>query len=463
DYAKLESAAWWLAATGQAPGALAAARSRFNQPQVVFQFHRELIEDKLAQFQNETREQRPTRNRIQGTLVTGTATVQSLTTAQLSAAGSPDVRLQIMTRGTVAAPHNVANSGRVRVASSASSEFTVSAEIYFDGQKFAATAPLAQADTSTRIKSVAAPRIIRRAAARRAQASRAGAESEGASLIEREAVASMEKRLATAVEKLNAKAAGFLNFMRRIGNWPAQPWVTQLTSTAVQVGHHPRSIAGLGALPHQMPPFSGQETLGLSFHDGGLEGILTPQVAGKVWTDVNFAMLQRELTGGYTEEFLIGLDPGRWSAQWAWHAPVRIHFTAEHASIRYRFDAVEIDGAKYEAPFEVRARVTLSAPPLGFEMHMLEPAAVASLDPGNPLPPHFQAFLERKFRGLFGMHFSLDGMQFPAGGALDGMSAFRVAAIHLEPNWVHLRYTNRKPQATLVRGETAPSPAEPRP
>jgi hypothetical protein len=45
-------------------------------------------------------------------------------------------------------------------------------------------------------------------------------------------------------------------------------------------------------------------------------------------------------------------------------------------------------------------------------------------------------------------------MQFPAGGALDGMSVFRVSAISLEPNWVHLRYTNRKPQARLVAVET---------
>jgi hypothetical protein len=83
-------------------------------------------------------------------------------------------------------------------------------------------------------------------------------------------------------------------------------------------------------------------------------------------------------------------------------------------------------------------------------MDVLAPPSVVSLDPDHPLPSHFQAFLERKFRGLFGDRFYLDGLQFPAGGALDGMSAFRVASVTLEPNWVHLRYTNRKPQPTPV-------------
>ena len=205
-----------------------------------------------------------------------------------------------------------------------------------------------------------------------------------------------------------------------------------------------------------MPPLEGVETLGLSFHDGGVEGILRAQIAGKVWTDVNFSMLQRELTGGNSEEMMIGLEPGRWSAQWDWRHPVRIHFTADGATVRYRFARVEIDGAAYDAPFEVEARLRVVAKPLGLELRLREPATIASLDPVRPLPPHFHAFLEHKFRGLFGEKFHLDGMQFPAGGALDAMSAFRIAGVRLEPNWIHLRYTNRKPQAELVSTQTAP-------
>jgi hypothetical protein len=127
-----------------------------------------------------------------------------------------------------------------------------------------------------------------------------------------------------------------------------------------------------------------------------------------------------------------------------------IHFSAAAATVRYRFSRVEIDGAAYEAPFEVQANLKPTATPLGLELRLLERATVASLDPSRPLPPHFQAFLELKFRGLFGERFRLDGMQFPAGGALDGLSAFRLASVRLEPYWIHLRYTNRRPASTPV-------------
>jgi hypothetical protein len=458
DFAKLEEAAWWLAVTRQAPAELKRLRAEFNQPVIVFQVHRDLVESKLATFERTSQEQRPTRQRIQGATVVGTASVDSRTTAAL-VEDAPDVRLRIITRGEVVAPHNVTNSGRVSVSSSSNSQFTVSAEVYWDGERFAATEPHATADMQTAIKSISAPRLIRRAAERRIRASRGAAQAEAETLVARQAEESMAPRLATAVDKLNQKSANFLGFMTRTGNTAAN-FATQVRPTSVQVGYMPTTYSGLGARLHEVPALAGEETLGLSFHDAGLESILRAQVAGKTWTDVNFAVLQRELTGGNSQEHMVGLDPQRWSVQWSWRRPVSIHFTPEFATVCYRYDRAEIDGAAYEVPFEVRARMTVSAPPLGFEMRLLEPASVVSLDPERPLPPHFQAFLEHKFRGLFGERFSLDGMQFPAGGALDGMSAFRVASASLEANWVHLRYTNRQPKAELVKTESA-TPATP--
>ena len=324
---------------------------------------------------------------------------------------------------------------------------------YFDGERFVKTPPQAHANTQSRIKSIDSPWLIRRAAERRVQSSRAGAEREVESMIETEAIATITDRMNRAIDKVTAKSENFLGFLTRTGNKAAR-WKTGLSDTAINLGFTPRTLSGLTAESHQMPPLTGEQTLGLSFHDSGLESVLRALIAGKVWTDVNFSSLQRELTGGNSEEFMIGLEPERWNARWDWRQPVQIHFTREYATVRYRFSRIEIDGSAYEIPFEVSARMTVAAPPIGFEMTLLEPATVASVDPNQPLPPHFQAFLEHKFRGLFGKKFALDGMQFPAGGALDGMSVFRVSAIWVEPNWVHLRYTNRKPQARLVAVET---------
>jgi hypothetical protein len=448
DYAELESAAWWLAATRQAPAALAEIRAAHAQPAIVLQVHRDLIDAKLDQFEQESRQQRTNRHRIQGATVVGTSNVASRTVAQLLDR-SDEARLRIVTTGHVHAPHNVASTDRVRVASSSTGQFTVSADLFWNGERLVATAPQATADLRSTIKSIDAPRLIRRAAARRVAGSRASAEAEGASLIEEQAARDMSARLAAAVERLNHKAEGFLNLLTRTGNKAAR-WTTRVRADSVHIGYTPPSVARIGARPHELPPLVGDETLGLSIHDSGVEGVVRPLLAGKIWTDANFAMLQRELTGANSEELMIGLEPGRWSAQWNWRHPVRIHFTPEKATVRYRFSRSEIDGASYDAPFEVRAEMQVVANPIGLEMHLLQPATVVSLDPDDPLPPHFQSFLEHKFRGLFGESFCLDGLQFPAGGALDGMSAFRVASASLESNWVHLRYTNRRPQTNLV-------------
>jgi hypothetical protein len=452
DSRELEAAAWWLAATGQGGPALREVQQRFNHPAIVLQVHRELIETKLDQFENTTHDVRTAPRRIQGNTVNGTSTIDSTVTAELIDDGE-QAKLRITSRGQVSAPHNISQSGRVSVTSSSTSEFTVTSDLYFNGERFVMTPPHAQANTQSRIKSINAPRLIRRAAERRVQGSRAGAEREVESMIETEAIATITERMNRAIEKVTTKSENFLGFLTRTGN-KAERWKTSLSYTAINLGFAPRSLSGLTAKPHQMPPLTGEQTLGLSIHDSGIESILRSLVGGKVWTDVNFSQLQRELTGGNSEEFMIGLEPERWNARWDWRQPVQIHFTREYATVRYRFSRIEIDGAAYEIPFEVSARMTVAAPPIGFEMTLLEPATVASVDPNQPLPPHFQAFLERKFRGLFGKKFALDGMQFPAGGALDGMSVFRVSAISLEPNWVHLRYTNRKPQARLVAVET---------
>jgi hypothetical protein len=452
NYGAIEDAAWWLAATGQAPELLARARSRFSAPVIIGQLHRELIETKLDGFQKESHEVRATRNNIQGATVVGTATVNSRSTAELYDAPT-DARLRVTARGSVHAPRNTSTSGRVRVTSSSTSQFTVTADLYWNGERFAMTEPHAVADLHSTIRGISAPRLFRRAAARRVYGSRASAEAQGESIVERQAAEAMSAQLAEMVDKVNRRSANFLNFVTRTGN-KAQRWTTKVRETAVEIGYLPASSpAGIGALPHEPPPLTGDETLSLSFHDAAIESILSQQVAGAVWRDTNFSQLQRELTGGNTEELMIGLDPQRWSVQWCWRLPVRIHFQQGEAQLRYRFDRVTIDGADYEAPFEVITRLRVSASTSGHELERPVPPEVVALDPQRPLPGYVQEFLERKFRGPL-EPFHLDGLQFPAGGELDGLSGYRAVGVILEPGWAHMRYSNRRPQATLVKHAT---------
>lgn len=447
DYAALEDAAWWLATTGQASELLAQLRRQFNGPAIVGQVHREMIEAKLGAFAKNSAESRRTRNRIQGASVVGTAHVQSQTNAQLFDAPT-DARLRIVTTGRVSSPNNVATSGNVRVSSSGNASFSGVADVYWDGTRFTMTAPQVTADMQTRIKSIQSPWIGRRIAARRVYGGRSAAQAEGEALVEREATQSMSEQLAIGVEKINKKAEGFLNLLTRTGI-TAQRWDSRVRDNHVEIGYLPPTAAGISAPPHTVPPLAGEEGIGLSFHDSAIESILHPQVAGAKWKDVQFATLQHELTGGNSDELMIGVHPGRWSAQWSWRLPVRIHFTPEGATVRYRFSSIEIDTEVQNIPIEVRADLRVEVTSVGLGFRLRSPVTVATLS-DQQLPPHFGPFLERKFGALFGKRFYLDGLQFPAGGHLDPMSGYRPVAAHLEPNWVHLRYSNRTAKPELV-------------
>lgn len=450
--AAVGEAAWWLAATDQAEGELAALRRQFDYPPVILQVHRDLVTDKLNAFKRTSSEQVRRRRVIEGATVAGVTNVEATTTAALL--NDPnEVRLRIVTNGTVAAPYNVASAGRVRVVSSSTAEFTASSEIYWDGKQFAATPPTAAAEMESQVKSIAAPRPFRRVAQRRVAASRGSAECQAEAVIERETAASMRAHLNAATEKLNRKASGFLNFVARTAD-PPERWQTALTDTAIEIGFVPHAASKIWARPRAMPPLEGIETLGISFHDSAIEQIFRTQLGGKRWTDVNFAHLQRELTGANTHEHMIGLEPERWSVQWDWRRPISVRFEPDRAIVFYRFSQVEVDGYRTEVPFEVTAAMHVRGPELGLEMVMLQPASVVSLRPDQPLPPQVQSLLERKFRGLFGDKFSFDNLQFPAGGHLDGMSRFRVAGVRHDSQWIHLRYTNRGPNGELLVGET---------
>jgi hypothetical protein len=316
------------------------------------------------------------------------------------------------------------------------------------------TTPWATADMQSRIKGIDSPWLGRRVVARRVYGSRPAAQRQGEAIIEQQAAEAMAGKMAEAVEKINKKSQGMLNLMARTGNM-AQRWSTRVLATAVEIGYLPPTLAGIGSLPKPDPPLVGDQRIGLSFHDAAVEGLLRAQVAGAEWTDVNFATLQRELTGGNHEELLIGLDGSRWSAQWAWRLPLRVQFRPDGAAVTYRFSRVEVNGQAQDVPLEVRANLSVTPTPYGLHMRTRGPVTVTALDPTRPLSTDFQQFFERKFRGLFGEHFYFDGFQFPAGGHLDPLSGYRVVAAHLDQGWIHLRYTKGAARRHPVRVETS--------
>ncbi|MBX3424062.1 MAG: hypothetical protein KF688_00155 [Pirellulales bacterium] len=442
DFAVVEAAAWWLAATSEAPDLVAQVRGRFNGPAIVGQIHRGLVETKLADFENETEEVRQTRRRVQGATVVGQATVKSQTRARLG--GSPgEVRMQVTIAGTVDAPQNRSYKGSVKVTSASKSHFSGQAELYWDGASFASTEPQVEAKTAATIHEVDAPGTIRYAAVKRVNESREEMEQDSAAHIARQVTESMNARLTTAVDNLNRRSANFLGFLARAGI-PAAEWRTLQTETAVAIGYRPPSGSGLGSLSCELPPLVGAEMAGLSFHDGAIEGILGAQVAGAEWRDLDFSKLQRELTGAVTEPLMIGLDPPRWGVQWSWRLPVRLRFRPDGAELAYQFQRVDVGNRRFDVPCRVCIDMTVAVSPLGHELRRRGPVVVESVDPQRPVPGEVVELLQSRFARPLDEPYHLLGLQFPAGGELDGLAGFEAADAQLADHWVHLKYSLRQ-------------------
>ncbi|MEM9351948.1 MAG: hypothetical protein AAGA92_02955 [Planctomycetota bacterium] len=442
NYAELEEAFWRLAATGQGGALRDALAKQFSGPLIVGQIRRDLVEARVDQFQTTSQETRHTRNRISGASVVGTSTVDTNTTAEMLN-GPHGATLRVTARGTVRSPRNVATRDRIRVVSSSDSSFTAVADVYWHGNSLTFSTPQADANTNSRIRSISAPALGRRIAERRVRESRASGEAQAERMIEEQTAESMAERLTKAVAKLNKRTERFLAFLSRTGNQSLE-WSTLLREGSVQIGYRPRTRSGLGAPSHRTPPLKGEEAVMLSFHDSAFETLLEKHVAGTVWTDVTFSKMQREVTGGTTEAMMIGLEPERWSVRWSWRRPVSIHFDEEAATIRYRFEWVEIDRERFDAPCEVSQRLDVSADNLGHQLTRLEPVSVTSTDPARPLPTVARNFLERKFERPVSEPFYFDGLQFPAGGELDGFAGFQSLGAQLENHWLHLTYAKRR-------------------
>jgi len=161
-------------------------------------------------------------------------------------------------------------------------------------------------------------------------------------------------------------------------------------------------------------------------------------LGGSHWDDVEFAKLQKELTGMNSEEFLIGATPERWDVIWDWSAPVTLQISPEGVNFRYRFQSITVNGRRFDTAFDVQSRFAVVPTNLGLEFHRNSAVAATSLSEQVPLDPELEAIIERKFAGLFEDVFYLDGIQFPTGGDFNKLSQFELSTVKLEPSWIHI-------------------------
>ncbi len=436
DFAAIDAEVTWLANIGQATALVRAVRNAYSSANVVLRARKSLLDEPLKKMEKTQSDVQRSGNRIQGAWVVGNAYSNTRSRAEVIDTGS-EARIRIYVEGTVHSPQSVATKGPATLVSSANSRLTAHSDVYWNGEEFAFTPPQATVQTSSQLRSVQAPPIIRRIAANQARKKRHLAEAEGSAIIKKQAIEKMRAEMIPAVAELNSQASDILVLMRKTGTFPAG-LRSALVGDFIQIGFVPDSASGLGAPARAFTPLRKNEEFGISVHDTALGKFVRRTLGGARWTDVQFAQLQKELTGSNSEEFMIGLDQDRWKADWDWNHPVRVEFSALGATFRYRFSQLNLNGTEHETPFEVRSTFAVKPTSLGIEFERTSEVKVDSLDPQKPLSADVENLVARKFRGLFEDTFYLDGIQFPQGGDLDALSKYELADVQLEDHWMHM-------------------------
>lgn len=444
---RLEDLVGELAVLGQAHSLVSWIKAQLAHSNFVVRVSPSQYRPTLAEYGKQSTSVKSASNTILGARVTGTnyATTQASADVVNAAEG---VRLRVSVAGTIQSPHSVARKGPVTVHGSSVSQLQATADIAWDGRQFRLLPPQVSATTQSQTDRIEAPFLLRRIAARKAEKSKPQAEAIGADLVESEARRDIQSQLQPEVSKLNGQAGDLLKTIEKSGVYP-ELWQTHLATDALQLGVRLPSFSGLGSMPKRFPAIGTSTAMSLSLHETAASGLFRHGLAGATWQDVQFAQLQREITGMNSEAFFIGASPHRWSVVWDWQAPVRLKISPEGITFNYRFRAVTVDGKRYDVPVSVQSRFSVVATDLGLEFRRNADVVAQSLSSVAPLDAELKGFLEEKFAGLFEEVFYLDGLQFPAGGEFNAIAKYELESVHLEPSWIHL--------SVKEKAETAPA------
>ncbi len=436
NYPEIDEIVAWLVVTNQSPSLVSTLKASFSSPSIVLNTDRAVIDDALNKFKKTKTETKSSGNSIQGAWVVGQSTVNAHTSASVESSHNARIRIDI--EGTVTSPNNVATKGPVTVLSSALTNWTAFAEIFWDGNKIGYTAPQVDAKTRSRIKSVDGPIIIRRIGARKAAEAKPAGEAQGARIIEGQIGDEMKLELSQAVKNLEEKSSDIMGLMRKTGMLPL-PANTSLSGNSLQIGLFPHSTSGIGAGVFKSSVMNEEGTFTLSAHENAIGKLVKHTLGGSRWDDLMFAHLQKELTGTNTDEFMIGLTKERWSAEWDWNHPVQVRFTDDGMAFIFRYSSITIDDVEFTVPYEIQATFGISASSLGMEFKRVSEITVKAVNAGDHVNPEVESFVMRKFHGLFDDVFYLDGIHFPKGGDLDDLSSMVLKSVKTENHWIHMK------------------------
>jgi hypothetical protein len=405
-----------------------------GHPGLLIRFNQRLITTELDKLARSRVDQRQTGNWIAGAWVTGTAISQAHVSGRLVPFGEA-AAVEVRVQGLVDSPHTIAHNGSFQVHGSAKSQFDGVAYLYLDKDIIRMTEPKFSVQTNSQLSHVDGPRLFKGIALRKAHKRQGQGESEGEAIIASKASQELKNDLARQINLANQPFSDEGPYHVLLIRTDLVPTLitTGLSAATVQVGLRFPGGAAVHAPPKR--ELSSEDDFEIALHESIATAFTANFLRGSWWTDQSFTRVQRELTGGNTNEMLIGATPQRWGARWDWARPLSAKITEEAIEYQLTFAQAQIDGKTIEEGLVVRARYRPSAPRWGLEFRRVGAVEVSAQKAGHQLPPDVAEFFTRKFSALFDETVYLDGLSPPAGGGWDGLAAYMIAGVTLEDGW----------------------------
>jgi len=370
--------------------------------------------------------------------------------------------LEILLRGQVSYPANVADKRRISVYSSGYTTIDAKKQILVDDQGLRLSRAAAQAATNVNIQDIDAPRLLERISWRRAgrltpeaeEMTSRRAESEAASSLDQQADASLGKINDVFCQKVRSPLIRFNALPAEMHVW-TDP--THLHFSLCQ--HNEFQLAATGPAP----PLPSSYDLGGRVHESMINNLAEPMLGGRSIEDKTWLEILHLILGAPPRALWVHDRAERWSVTFAKKLPVVTRFEGDRMGITLHLSGVTRGGQWIEKPVEIETSFILKITKEG-------PAFFRDNDLVVRLPDateqnhdaSLREFLMRKFGAIFPPELYFYGLTPPAGGSLGKLQLLKTAEFSSAGGWLTLAYElqGQINPATLPIAQSALRPRE---
>jgi hypothetical protein len=347
--------------------------------------------------------------------------------------------LEILLRGHVNCPANVADRRRVSVRTSTYTTIDAKKQIFVNDQGLRLARAGAQAATNVNIQDIEAPRLIERVAWRRASQmmpeaetmTSRRAESEAASSLDQQADASLGKINNVFCQKVRSPLIRFNALPAEIHVW-TDP--THLRFSLCQ--HNEFQLAVTGSAP-QLPS---NYDLGGCVHESMINNLTEAMLGGKSADDKTWLEIMHLILGAPPRALWVHDRAERWSVTFTKQLPVIARFDGDRIGITLHLAGVTRGSEFTATPIEIEAtfipKITTEGPSLLREGDLV----VRVPDEANNSDASIRDFLMRKFGAFFASEVSFYGLTPPAGGSLGKLRLLKLVEFRSRGGWLTLAY-----------------------